>query len=350
MANIVDIFDEYDNAPRFYRQRYTPLDIDELTNKAVQSVYRFSKNNIMNICDDLEEDLLMDYIVDNLKGKPLTAQQQVTLALKFYGHGSTYRSLGEQYGVGIGSVSRVISNVTNSIIQVYGPTMRMPLTRERCQLISRDFFDLAGFPNVIGCVDGSLIPIIRPHENEHVFVSRKGYHAINIMCVCTSNLEFIYVDTKFPGSTQDAAVYRESNLRQAFLDGLIPQGYLLGDSGYGISRHLLTPIQNPVDRAEMDYNRAHRRTRNVVERAFGVLKSRFRCIDKNGGPLRLVPRKSARVISAVTLLHNKAIELDQVLDHELIIEEAVDDDDVFPEQDIGNDRQIRNRVVKFFRN
>ena len=47
----------------------------------------------------------------------------------------------------------------------------------------------------------------------------------------------------------------------------------------------------------------------MIERAFGELKSRFRCIDKSGGALRFSPEKSTRVITAAALLHNKALEM-----------------------------------------
>ncbi len=38
----------------------------------------------------------------------------------------------------------------------------------------------AGFPNVLGCIDGTQIKIQAPHENEAEFVCRKGYHSINV--------------------------------------------------------------------------------------------------------------------------------------------------------------------------
>ena len=34
-------------------------------------------------------------------------------------------------------------------------------------------------PSVIGLVDGTHIPIVRPHINESCYVNRKGYHSIN---------------------------------------------------------------------------------------------------------------------------------------------------------------------------
>ncbi|KAM9308257.1 putative nuclease HARBI1 [Gastrophryne carolinensis] len=39
------------------------------------------------------------------------------------------------------------------------------------------------------------------------------------------------------------------------------------------------------------YIRAHRKTRAVVERMFGLLKTRFRCLDHTGGALQYDPKK-----------------------------------------------------------
>ncbi|KAG8239821.1 hypothetical protein J437_LFUL019404 [Ladona fulva] len=50
-------------------------------------------------------------------------------------------------------------------------------------------------------------------------------------------------------------------------------GYLLGDSAYPSKSYLLTPVLNPRTPEEQRYNRSHIRTRNTIERCFGVLKS-----------------------------------------------------------------------------
>jgi len=43
-------------------------------------------------------------------------------------------------------------------------------------------------PNVVGAIDGTLIPIIRPAESEEVYVCRKGFHAINVQAVVDANM------------------------------------------------------------------------------------------------------------------------------------------------------------------
>lgn len=47
-----------------------------------------------------------------------------------------------------------------------------------------DFFDIAGFPNVLGAVDGTHIRIKRPHTDEASYVNRKRFHSLNVQAVC----------------------------------------------------------------------------------------------------------------------------------------------------------------------
>jgi DDE superfamily endonuclease len=80
-----------------------------------------------------------------------------------------------------------------------------------------------------------------------------------------------------------------------------------GDSGYPLEPWLMTPITSPTTAAEIAYNSAHSRTRVVIERCFGLLKSRFRCLDKSGGTLLYSAEKVCRLVTATTVLHNFAI-------------------------------------------
>lgn len=81
-----------------------------------------------------------------------------------------------------------------------------------------------------------------------------------------------------------------------------------GDSGYPLELRLLTPYNTPASNAEKKFNTAHTKTRNVVERCFGVLKSRFRCLDKSGGTLLYTAEKTCRIIVAAAVLHNMCID------------------------------------------
>ena len=52
----------------------------------------------------------------------------------------------------------------------------------------------------------------------------------------------------------------------------------------------MTPLSNPVSFPEQKYNIAHQKTRSIIERAFGILKSRWRILDHTGGWLCYAPQ------------------------------------------------------------
>ncbi|XP_048244734.1 putative nuclease HARBI1 [Haliotis rufescens] len=93
-----------------------------------------------------------------------------------------------------------------------------------------------------------------------------------------------------------------SGLYQLFERNVLPIGcHFLGDSGYPCKKWLLTPFLRPLPGPQTNYNRSHKRTRSIVERAIGQLKRRFPVLH---GEIRLKPEKACKVIIACAVLHN----------------------------------------------
>ena len=67
--------------------------------------------------------------------------------------------------------------------------------------------------------------------------------------------------------------------------------YCVGDSGYGVDKHLLTPFKSTENRAQKRYNKAIKKTRCIIERSIVVWKSRFRSMDKSGWLICYSPAK-----------------------------------------------------------
>ncbi|XP_062398163.1 uncharacterized protein LOC134088254 isoform X1 [Sardina pilchardus] len=110
------------------------------------------------------------------------------------------------------------------------------------------------------------------------------------------------VVAKWPGSTHDSRLLMESGLRELFERRHVPAGcHLLGDSGYPCKSWLLTPYLHPQVGPQLNYNRAHKKTRSVVERGIGQLKRRFHVLHSE---IRLSPEKASQVITVCALLHN----------------------------------------------
>ena len=100
---------------------------------------------------------------------------------------------------------------------------------------------------------------------------------------------------------------------------------LAGDSGYPLKPWLLTPFQVPQSAQEQLYNVRHSQARAVVERAIGLLKGRWRCLDATGGKLCYTPAKVCNIVRACAVLHNMAQKQNVPAPPE-----AIDDPDLDP--------------------
>lgn len=81
----------------------------------------------------------------------------------------------------------------------------------------------------------------------------------------------------------------------------------MADSGFPIEPRLLTPFQDADTNSKEElYNEAHKSARNVIERCFGVLKSRFRCLLQHR-TLHFSPKVASSIIYSVLVLHNICI-------------------------------------------
>ncbi|KAK3930981.1 Putative nuclease [Frankliniella fusca] len=172
-------------------------------------------------------------------------------------------------------------------------------------------------PNTLGFIDGSLIRIIKPslEANIQAHIGRTGNTCINAQFVCDKGLKILHVNARFPGSTNDAFVYQNTLVRQRMQELYNERPcYLLGDSGYPQEPFLMTPFarnEAPQDRdsPEARYNRQHCRERNAVERMIGVLKMRWRCINKER-VLHYTPVKAGKYTVVASFLHNLARDAD----------------------------------------
>lgn len=87
------------------------------------------------------------------------------------------------------------------------------------------------FAGVIGCIDGTHIPIICSSTNDfEEFRCRKGYFSINTQAVCDPDLRFTDLVARWKGTTQDSRIWNNSALLSKFEAGNL-QGFLLGDNG-----------------------------------------------------------------------------------------------------------------------
>ncbi|XP_056121345.1 putative nuclease HARBI1 [Rhinichthys klamathensis goyatoka] len=234
----------------------------------------------------------------------ITPEKKVITTLRYLATGKMQQCSSNDLGLSQSSVSRVITQTLTALSQpnIVTQFVSFPLDARTLHTHKRAFMDIAGFPGVVGVIDGTHVRIIAPSEDEAVFVNRKNFHSINVQIVFNAACKILDIVAKWPGSTHDVRMLSESGIRQLFERCYVPANcHLLGDSGYPCKPWLLTPYLQPRQGPQLNYNRAHKTTRAVVERGIGQLKRRFHVLH---GEVRLRPEKVSKVIIACAILHN----------------------------------------------
>ncbi|CAC5417442.1 HARBI1 [Mytilus coruscus] len=107
--------------------------------------------------------------------------------------------------------------------------------------------------------------------------------------------KFLNVVANWPGSCHDSFIFKTSNLGRYMEQthrGYDMDGVLLGDSGYPCKRYIVTPYLRPNSESQVRYNKAHVKTRAIVERCFGWWKRRFNILH---GEIRTKPEKAVKL-------------------------------------------------------
>lgn len=318
---------------RIFRDRSNPLEMyDEVE---LFERYRFSRQGLTNIFRLIHDEVAHQC----LRSKALTVEQQVCLALRFFASGCFQNLTGDTSGVHKSTACRAIRRVSLALARLLPQYVQFPRDAATLQQYKLDFMQTGGFPNVIGCIDCTHIRIISPSHHEWQFVNRKGYHSINVQLVCDPDLKIINCEVKWPGSTHDSRILRESDMFNQF-EAAPPNGLLLGDSGYPLKGWLMTPFLRPATAAEENYNRCHKSTRSTIERCNGVIKRKFSCL-KTG--IRMNPARACTVTKACIVLYNlslrRADQQEYLSDTDDDSDEESDDED-----DVQRQRDIRGRI------
>ncbi|KAJ8711814.1 hypothetical protein PYW08_008768 [Mythimna loreyi] len=270
------------------------------------SVYRLSKELI----DQLEYELLPLIKPTKRRGKGLSTRIKLLCTLSFLANGSYQKIIKENIRTYLSqsSASRCINEVVEAlnnpaIVKKY---IRFPQNIQERQMLKERFYKKFGFPAALGCIDGTLVAMQKPAENEERFYCRKGYHARNVQLITDADLNILHVDPTYGGATHDSFIFNYGVIKD-HLEALTNAGeevVLLGDSGYAQRAYLMTPISGAEDNsAEAYYNDCHLTARNSVERTIGLLKGRFRCLLVHR-VLNYHPDVVAKIVVACCVLHN----------------------------------------------
>lgn len=306
----------------------------------------------------------------------MTPEQQLLILLRFLASGNMQITVGDVVKVSQTTVSRVLPKVCIALLGHFDTFIRMPETLEERNEACRAFFKFSEFPRTIGAIDCTHVKIQSPGgelvcalfiyfvcvmlsinfqidslSQSEVFRNRKGYFSLNVQTISSADLKVLNVVARWPGSAHDQKIFRNCNLYDRFKNGDFGANILVGDSGYANTPFLATPFTANNNEINQNmfmqvYQASIIKTRNVVERQYGVIKRRFPALAYG---MRVKVATAQKLIAVACILHNICIDaneplppLDDNIESFLIAMEESQPNNEYDE-DIGDQNQRRGR-------
>ncbi|KAK7136426.1 hypothetical protein R3I94_014919 [Phoxinus phoxinus] len=254
---------------------------------------------------------------------------EVLVFLYWLAHAASYRVVSHAFDIPKSTVHDIVHRMSKAVIGILRQLIAFP-SADDLEAVGAGFAQLAGSPAfgvVAGAIDGCHIRIKPPASDGQCYFNRKLFNSVQLQAITDHKGKFVDIFVGYPGSVHDARVLKNSPVYTGRL--FPPAGKcILGDGGYPCLSApicLMTPYREPVQNAvQARYNRKHSRARNIVERAFGMLKTRWRSIFFKA--LEVSPAFVPEVVACCTVLHNLCL-----LNGDIVDPEVVEDDDGPPE-------------------
>eukprot|EP01135_Chromosphaera_perkinsii_P006098 Nk52_evm2s397 gene=Nk52_evmTU2s397 len=241
-------------------------------------------------------------------------ERKVAIFLAYCSSPDGYRQLKSIFGGGKTEICATVNQIMDYMQELYTKYVFLPPIEnvDEWRKMAVEFERRTGFPDTAGAIDGTLIRMKKP-ANDDTFFCRKGFPALNVQAVCDNSKRFIYVAIR-SGSTPDCSVFSRSQFGRN-IESTIPFGmHLVGDGGYSLRNYMMTPYPTEkkdeysyyiLDKDERHYNYVHSVTRMVIEMAFGILKMRWRALNYE---LPFTNHSSnVKLIISCIILHNICI-------------------------------------------
>lgn len=230
--------------------------------------------------------------------------QKVLVTLRYFATGSFLHVCADFAGIHKSTAGRIVKQVSIELAKLRPDFITFPTTEAELQEVRQGFYNIAKFPWCIGALDCTHIKIKSPGgEDAEIYRNRKNYFSLNVQTICDAHLMIRSIVARWPGSTHDSTILRNSTIKRRLNAQEFGDGVIVADSGYAIERHIITPMLTVVTNVENLFNESQIRTRNPIERSYGVWKRRFPILSLG---INVNLRVAQAIIVATAVLHNIA--------------------------------------------
>ena len=275
--------------------------------------FRMGKETFFYLCDKLRPSISRQ---NTTFRNAISTERRVAITLWCLATPTEYRTIAHLFGVSRAAVCLIVQETCEVIVRDLMASYITFPTGDDMKKVVDGFETRWGFPQCVGAIDGTHIPIAAPALNHSDYYNRKGWYSMILQAVVDHDYMFRDICIGWPGSVHDARVFANSMLyRQIMEDDLLANGdtrtlmgttvpvCIIGDSAYPLETWLMKPFTDNGNLIsdQQCFNYHLSRARMVVENAFGRLKARWRrLLKRNDMKTKHIPN----VIAACCVLHN----------------------------------------------
>ena len=242
------------------------------------------------------------------------------------------------HGESISTVIKITHELCSALVEISDRYIKFPQNAVEIGEAIQNFKEDVNckIPQSFCAVDGTLIEILAPSTERKIdYFFRTKRYAVNTQGIVGANLIFLHVATGFPGSIHDARMWTKSEIHtkiergdilqytEKIIGNLRVKPLILGDGAYTLNPNLMKPYRHSIQLSleHRKFNKKLSSARVIVERAFGVLKARYRILLKR---LDSSITNVSDIIIGCVVLHNLCqMKNDQYIDFDSKLQELI---------------------------
>lgn len=268
--------------------------------------FRMTKDTFLELCEELRPELQRQ---TTTMRAPLSVEKRVGIALWKLATTECYRSVANHFGVGRSTVGEVFIEVCLAIEKLL---FKKVVALKDSKEVMAGFAEM-GFPNCVGVMDRTHIPIICT-VRKGTSVNQKGFFPMSMQGMVDHKGRFIDIELSWCGKEKDTSFFRNLALCEAMDQGSFVPGnptmaigdveippLILGDTSYPLKKWLMIPFTGDLNSQKEHFNSRLSDCKMVAEQAFGRLKGRWRCLATR---LEVAEENIIPVVVGSVVLHN----------------------------------------------
>ncbi|XP_018402043.1 PREDICTED: putative nuclease HARBI1 [Cyphomyrmex costatus] len=265
----------------------------------------------------------------------ITVDKATLMTLWYLASQTPMESLGDRFGVAPSTVYHELNCIVDILCRL-SPKFIVWLKEYECAVVRQQFHDRAGYPGVIGAIDGCHIDILAPADDQDSYTDRKMNHSIILQGGSLWWTKIFYLQVVKLKKYLKSNFCMQEGPESLFYN---PYNHLVGDKAYPNRTWVMVPYKDygNLTLTQRRHNFIHSSTRTVIEHAFGLLKGRWRCLLK----LRLKRiNRATNFILACCVLHNFCY-----LHNDDVIQDMVNDDRQMRQQNLRGYHDAANADI-----